>query len=245
MKNAKIKVQNVHKSFDGLKVLQGVNCDFYENEVTVIIGPSGSGKSTLLRCLNALEPIDEGEITLNGTNIYSPAISLQNLRQKIGMVFQSYNLFPHLTVMENLLLAPLKVQKTRKREELKDTALSLLGKVGLEDKADFYPIQLSGGQQQRVAITRSLMMNPEVILFDEVTSALDPEKVKDVLETMKELAKSGMTMVVVTHEMGFAKEVADKVIFMDGGVVIEEGSPEQLFNSCKEKRTQNFLAKVI
>lgn len=245
MKKSKIKIKNVHKSFSNLNVLTGVNCDLLENEVTVIIGPSGSGKSTLLRCLNGLEPIDNGEITLNGINIYDPSISLQNLRQKVGMVFQSYNLFPHLTVMENLLLAPIKVQKSRKKEELTELAHVLLKKVGLEDKVDYYPNQLSGGQQQRVAISRSLMMNPEVILFDEVTSALDPEKVKDVLDTMKELATSGMTMVVVTHEMGFAKEVADKVIFMDGGIVIEEGTPDQIFKSCKEERTKQFLAKVI
>ncbi|MEK3937460.1 amino acid ABC transporter ATP-binding protein [Sporosarcina sp. FSL W7-1349] len=245
MKNTKIRIEGVHKSFGSLNVLTGVSTDLYENDVTVIIGPSGSGKSTLLRCLNGLEAIDQGDIMLNGKNIYDSSITLQKLREKIGMVFQSYNLFPHLTVKENLLLAPLKVQKVKNKTELNERAQALLKKVGLEDKLNYYPNQLSGGQQQRVAISRSLMMNPEVILFDEVTSALDPEKVNDVLETMKELAQSGMTMVVVTHEMGFAKEVADKVIFMDGGVVVEEGAPSQIFGNPKEKRTQKFLEKVL
>ncbi|EKN66438.1 glutamine ABC transporter ATP-binding protein [Neobacillus bataviensis LMG 21833] len=243
MAKPKIRIENVHKSFGELSILRGVTTSICEKEVTVIIGPSGSGKSTLLRCLNRLESINDGDIFLNDQS--HSEISLQHLRQKVGMVFQSFNLFPHLTVMENLLLTPLKVQKTRKKDELIDLAHSLLTKVGMNDKADNYPHQLSGGQQQRVAIARALMMNPDVILFDEVTSALDPERVKDVLDTMKDLAKSGMTMVVVTHEMGFAKEVGDKIIFMDGGVVVEEGTPEEIFDHCKVDRTKRFLQKVL
>ncbi|MFJ5768912.1 amino acid ABC transporter ATP-binding protein [Psychrobacillus sp. NPDC093180] len=243
MVNSKIRIENVHKSYGELSILRGVTTSIFEKEVTVIIGPSGSGKSTLLRCLNRLESIEQGSIFLNDQS--HTDIPLQNLRQRVGMVFQSFNLFPHLTVMENLLLAPLKVQKNRKKDELTDFGLSLLSKVGLSDKAENYPHQLSGGQQQRVAIARALMMEPDVILFDEVTSALDPERVKDVLDTMKDLAKSGMTMVVVTHEMGFAKEVGDKIIFMDEGVIVEEGTPEEVFDQCKSERTKRFLQKAL
>jgi ABC-type polar amino acid transport system ATPase subunit len=243
MTKPKIRIENVHKSFGELSILRGITTSILEKEVTVIIGPSGSGKSTLLRCLNRLESINEGNIYLNDQPHLE--IPLQNLRQRVGMVFQSFNLFPHLTVMKNLLLAPMKVQKNRKKDELIELGYSLLDKVGIRDKADNYPDQLSGGQQQRVAIARALMMEPEVMLFDEVTSALDPERVNDVLETMKHLAKSGMTMVVVTHEMGFAKEVGDKIIFMDEGVIVEEGSPEDVFDHCKVERTKTFLQKVL
>lgn len=243
MAKHKIRMENVHKSFGELSILRGITTSIMEKEVTVIIGPSGSGKSTLLRCLNRLESINEGNIYLDDKAHLD--IPLQKLRQRVGMVFQSFNLFPHLTVMNNLLLAPLKVQKNRKKGELIEQGYSLLSKVGMKDKADSYPWQLSGGQQQRVAIARALMMEPEVMLFDEVTSALDPERVNDVLETMRDLAKSGMTMVVVTHEMGFAKEVGDKIIFMDEGVIVEEGSPSDVFVHSKAERTKAFLQKVL
>jgi ABC-type polar amino acid transport system ATPase subunit len=243
MAQSKIRIENVHKSFGELSILRGITTSILEKEVTVIIGPSGSGKSTLLRCLNRLESINEGHIYLNEQSHLE--IPLQKLRQRVGMVFQSFNLFPHLTVMKNLLLAPMKVQKIKKKDELIELGYSLLDKVGIRDKANSYPDQLSGGQQQRVAIARALMMEPEVMLFDEVTSALDPERVNDVLETMKQLAISGMTMVVVTHEMGFAREVGDKIIFMDEGVIVEEGSPEDVFDHCKVERTKTFLQKVL
>ncbi|WNS78862.1 amino acid ABC transporter ATP-binding protein [Domibacillus sp. DTU_2020_1001157_1_SI_ALB_TIR_016] len=241
----KLSIRNLHKHFGDLSILKGVNFDVFPKEVIVVIGPSGSGKSTLLRCINGLESINEGEVYLDSDQKidYTPA-SLQKVRQKIGMVFQSYNLFPHMTVMENLLLAPMKVQKRSKNEVLPQ-ATALLEQVGMLDKADSYPNQLSGGQQQRIAIARSLVMNPEVILFDEVTSALDPERVRDVLEVMKDLASSGTTMMIVTHEMGFAKEVSDRVIFMDGGVVVEEGPPEELFGNPKEERTKQFLKNAM
>lgn len=241
----KLSIRNLHKHFGDLSILKGVNFDVFPKEVIVIIGPSGSGKSTLLRCINGLENINEGEVYLDSDQKidYTPA-SLQKVRQKIGMVFQSYNLFPHMTVMENLLLAPMKVQK-RSKSEVLPQATALLEQVGMLDKADSYPNQLSGGQQQRIAIARSLVMNPEVILFDEVTSALDPERVRDVLEVMKDLASRGTTMMIVTHEMGFAKEVSDRVVFMDGGVVVEEGSPEELFGNPKEERTKQFLKNAM
>jgi ABC-type polar amino acid transport system ATPase subunit len=241
----KLSIRNLHKHFGDLTVLNGVNIDVFPTEVIVVIGPSGSGKSTLLRCINGLESMNEGEVYLDNTEKieYTPS-ALQKTRQKIGMVFQSYNLFPHMTVMENLLLAPMKVQK-RAKSEIVPQAKALLEQVGMLDKADSYPTQLSGGQQQRVAIARSLVMNPEVLLFDEVTSALDPERVRDVLDVMKDLAKGGTTMMIVTHEMGFAKEVSDRVIFMDQGVVVEQGSPKELFENPKEERTKQFLKNAM
>lgn len=239
----KIKIENVHKSFGESSILRGISTAIVEKEVTVIIGPSGSGKSTLLRCLNRLEPINEGNIYLDEKSFLE--IPVQDLRKRVGMVFQSFNLFPHLTVMKNLILAPMKVQKNRSKSDLIELGYSLLDKVGMKEKADCYPDELSGGQQQRVAIARALMMEPEVMLFDEVTSALDPERVNDVLETMRDLAQSGMTMVVVTHEMGFAREVGDKIIFMDEGVIVEEGTPEEVFDHCKAERTKTFLRKVL
>jgi ABC-type polar amino acid transport system ATPase subunit len=242
MTKPKIRIENVHKSFGELSILRGITTSIFEKEVTVIIGPSGSGKSTLLRCMNRLESINEGNIFLNDQS--HSEIPLQKLRQRVGMVFQSFNLFPHLTVKENLLLAPSKVQK-KSKDVLIELCYSLLDKVGIREKTDNYPHQLSGGQQQRVAIARALMMEPEVMLFDEVTSALDPERVNDVLETMKQLAKSGMTMVVVTHEMKFAKEVGDKIIFMDNGVIVEEGTPEDIFENSKVERTKIFLQKEL
>jgi polar amino acid transport system ATP-binding protein len=245
IKQPKLSIRNLHKSFGNLSILNGVSFDVFPKEVIVVIGPSGSGKSTLLRCINGLESINKGEVYLdNDQKIdYTPS-SLQKIRQKIGMVFQSYNLFPHMTVMDNLLLAPLKVQK-RSKSDVLPHATALLEQVGLQDKADSYPTQLSGGQQQRVAIARSLVMNPEVILFDEVTSALDPERVRDVLDVMKDLATRGTTMMIVTHEMGFAKEVSDRVIFMDQGIVVEQGTPEEIFGNPKEERTVQFLKNAM
>ncbi|KWX69469.1 hypothetical protein AMQ84_31305 [Paenibacillus riograndensis] len=240
----KLTIRNLHKRFGELQILRGVNFEVFSQEVIVIIGPSGSGKSTLLRCINGLEGINDGQIFIDEAVIeYTPA-SLQKVRQRIGMVFQSYNLFPHLTVMENLLLAPLKVQKKTKAEVL-PRAEELLKQVGMSDKADSYPSQLSGGQQQRVAIARSLVMNPEVILFDEVTSALDPERVRDVLDVMKALAHTGTTMIIVTHEMGFGRDVGDRIIFMDQGVIVEQGPPEQIFGNPQEERTRQFLRNVM
>jgi ABC-type polar amino acid transport system ATPase subunit len=243
MTKTKIKIENVHKSFDQSTVLRGITTSILEKEATVIIGPSGSGKSTLLRCLNRLESINDGNIILDDQSFTD--IPIQKLRTRVGMVFQSFNLFPHLSVMKNLLLAPTKLQKSKTKEDMMELGYSLLDKVGMREKADFYPDELSGGQQQRVAIARALMMEPEVMLFDEVTSALDPERVNDVLETMKDLAKSGMTMVIVTHEMGFAREVGDKIIFMDEGVIVEEGTPEEVFGNSKEERTKAFLRNVL
>ncbi|MGY3766198.1 amino acid ABC transporter ATP-binding protein [Vagococcus vulneris] len=239
-----IKIKDLKKSFGDNEVLKGINADVHKNEVVVIIGPSGSGKSTLLRCLNLLEVPTSGQIDFEGTNLLDPKVDINQLREKMGMVFQNFNLFPHKTVLENLTISPIKV-KGESEQIASDTALSLLEKVGLKDKASSYPSQLSGGQQQRVAIARALAMKPDVMLFDEPTSALDPEMVGEVLNVMNALAKEGMTMVVVTHEMGFAKEVADRVIFMADGYIQEEGTPEELFNHPKNIRTQDFLKKVL
>ncbi|MBC2373132.1 amino acid ABC transporter ATP-binding protein [Listeria booriae] len=239
-----IKVNQLQKHFDKLEVLKGIDIEVAQGEVVVVIGPSGSGKSTFLRCLNLLEQPTGGVIEFEGTNLTDKNVNINELRQRMGMVFQSFNLFPHKTVLENLTLAPLKV-KGETAGSAKKHALELLDKVGLADKAGSYPSSLSGGQKQRVAIARALAMNPDVMLFDEPTSALDPEMVGEVLQVMKSLAKEGMTMVVVTHEMGFAKEVADRVIFMDGGYIQEEGTPEQIFTHPQNERTQSFLGKVL
>jgi len=243
-KKPKLSIRNLQKQFGDNHILRGVDIDVHSQEVIVVIGPSGSGKSTLLRCINGLEGINGGEVYIDDQRIeYTPS-ALQQVRQRIGMVFQSYNLFPHLTVMENLLLAPTKVQK-RSKSEVVPQAMALLEQVGLSDKADSYPSQLSGGQQQRVAIARSLVMNPEVLLFDEVTSALDPERVRDVLDVMKDLASRGTTMIIVTHEMGFGREVGDRIIFMDQGVIVEQGPPEKIFGNPQEERTRQFLRNAM
>ncbi|MBW8350680.1 amino acid ABC transporter ATP-binding protein [Bacillus sp. IITD106] len=239
-----ITVKNLHKSFGDLEVLKGINAEVEENEVVCVIGPSGSGKSTFLRCLNLLEDVTSGEIIIDGENLTGENVDINRLRSQVGMVFQHFNLFPHMTVLENITLGPIKV-KGMSAGDAKREALPLLEKVGLADKADDYPLSLSGGQKQRVAIARSLAMNPKVMLFDEPTSALDPELVGDVLQVMKELAGEGMTMVVVTHEMGFAREVGDRVIFMDEGIVMEEGDPEQIFDRPGNPRTQEFLSKIL
>lgn len=239
-----ITVKNLHKSFGDLEVLKGIDASVAEREVVCVIGPSGSGKSTFLRCLNLLEEVTSGEITIDGDNLTDSQIDINSVRSRVGMVFQHFNLFPHMTVLENITLGPVKVKGLSKKEA-KEAALPLLEKVGLSDKANDYPDSLSGGQKQRVAIARSLAMNPKVMLFDEPTSALDPELVGDVLQVMKDLAKEGMTMVVVTHEMGFAREVGDRVIFMDEGIIMEEGHPEQIFESPQNPRTQEFLSKIL
>ncbi|AYF53901.1 peptide ABC transporter ATP-binding protein [Clostridium novyi B str. ATCC 27606] len=239
-----IKVENLYKSFGELEVLKGVNAHIKKGEVVVVIGPSGSGKSTFLRCLNLLEEPTSGDIIFEGKSIISKNNDINIQRQKMGMVFQQFNLFPNLNILDNITLAPVKLNKLSKKDA-KDVALKLLDSVGLKDKAKSYPNQLSGGQKQRIAIARALAMSPDVMLFDEPTSALDPEMVGEVLGVMKKLAKEGMTMVVVTHEMGFAREVADRVIFMDGGVVVEDGSPEEIFTYPKEERTKSFLSKVL
>lgn len=239
-----IKVNNLHKYFGKVEVLKGIDLEISEGEVVAIIGPSGSGKSTVLRCLNLLETPTSGEIIFEGNALTAKGTDINKLRQKMGMVFQSFNLFPHKTAKENLMLAPSLLGKGKK-SELETKALDLLAKVGLSDRADNYPSQLSGGQKQRVAIARALAMDPDVILFDEPTSALDPEVVGDVLAVMKKLAEEGMTMVVVTHEMGFAREVADRVVFMDNGVVQEDAPPEQLFNNPQNERAKAFLSKVL
>ncbi len=239
-----IKVSNLEKNFGNLQVLQGINENIKKGEVVVIIGPSGSGKSTFLRCLNLLEEPTSGEIIFDGVSITDKSNNINKQREKMGMVFQQFNLFPHMTVLENITLAPIKV-KNMEPKEAEKIALNLLKRIGLEDKANAYPNQLSGGQKQRIAIVRALAMSPEVMLFDEPTSALDPEMVGEVLDVMKGLAKDGMTMVVVTHEMGFAKEVGDRVLFMDGGKIVEQGTPEELFNNPKHPRTQDFLKKVL
>ena len=244
MSSTKIHVENLKKSFGQLEVLKDINIDINEGEVVVVIGPSGSGKSTFLRCLNRLEEITAGSVIVNGENISDKKININKARENIGMVFQHFNLFPNMTVLQNIMLAPVELKKMTK-EEARETGLKLLARVGLEEKADTYPQQLSGGQKQRVAIARALAMNPSIMLFDEPTSALDPEMVGEVLAVMQELAKGGMTMVVVTHEMGFAREVADRVIFMDGGYIIEEGSPEEVLKHPKQERTKSFLEKVL
>ncbi|SCM78414.1 amino-acid transporter subunit; ATP-binding component of ABC superfamily [uncultured Sporomusa sp.] len=238
-----ISIKNLHKKFGKLHVLKGVNAHISEQEVVVIIGPSGSGKSTLLRCMNYLEQPTEGEIIVDGIPLTNEA-NINKVREEVGMVFQRFNLFPHMTVLQNIALAPVKVRKLTQPEADK-IARDLLEKVGLADKADSYPDQLSGGQQQRVAIARALAMKPKVMLFDEPTSALDPEMIKEVLDVMKTLANEGMTMVVVTHEMGFAREVGDRVIFMDEGRIVEEGTPDAVFLHAKEERTQAFLSKIL
>ena len=239
-----IDVKNLTKSFGNLEVLKGVSQHISKGERVVLIGPSGSGKSTFLRCLNLLETPTGGEIIFEGQSITDEKCDINKIRQKMGMVFQHFNLFPNMTILKNITLAPVRTG-LMKKEEAEKKARELLKRVGLEDKADSYPAQLSGGQKQRIAIVRALCMQPEVMLFDEPTSALDPEMVGEVLDVMKELAKSGMTMVCVTHEMGFAREVADRVLFMDEGVIVEEGTPEEIFSSPKEKRTQDFLNKVL
>ena len=239
-----IKVKNLHKSFGKINVLEGIDEHISRGEVVVIIGPSGSGKSTFLRCLNLLETPTEGEIYISDELINSPKADVNKIRQKMGMVFQQFNLFPHLTVMENITLAPIKLKKMTKQDAIKKGE-ELLKRVGLLDKANAYPAQLSGGQKQRVAIARALAMQPEIMLFDEPTSALDPEMVGEVLDVMKDLAKSGMTMVVVTHEMGFAREVGTRVLFMDQGIVMEQGNPEDIFLTPQNERTKNFLGKVL
>ncbi len=239
-----IKVVNLNKNFGELHVLKGINEEIDNGEVVVVIGPSGSGKSTFLRCLNLLEEPTSGEIILDGVSITDKANDVNKQREKMGMVFQQFNLFPHLTVMENITIAPIKVKKMPK-DEADKIAMDLLKRIGLEDKADTYPNKLSGGQKQRIAIVRALAMSPEVMLFDEPTSALDPEMVGEVLDVMKTLAKDGMTMVVVTHEMGFAKEVGSRVLFMDEGVIVEQGKPEELFNNPQHPRTQDFLRKIL
>ncbi|ALZ87378.1 amino acid ABC transporter ATP-binding protein [Aerococcus urinaeequi] len=241
---AKVIVNDLKKSFGKNEVLKGIDLTINQGEVVCIIGPSGSGKSTFLRCLNRLEDINGGEVLVDGTNIADKSIDINKARQNIGMVFQHFNLFPHLSVLENITLAPTELGKTQK-DASKEQALSLLEQVGLADKAEAFPNSLSGGQKQRVAIARALAMNPDIMLFDEPTSALDPEMVGDVLNVMKDLAKEGMTMVVVTHEMGFAREVADRVIFMDGGYVVEEGKPEDIFSNPQHNRTKEFLDKVL
>lgn len=239
-----IKVSNLHKKFGKLDVLKGINTYIEKREIVVIIGPSGSGKSTFLRCLNMLEEPDHGEVIFEGIKINDKKCNIDKQRQKMGMVFQQFNLFPHMTILENIILAPTKLKKESK-EEAKKKAVELLSRVGLEDKAYSYPNQLSGGQKQRIAIVRALAMSPDVMLFDEPTSALDPEMVGEVLEVMKGLAKDGMTMVVVTHEMGFAKEVATRVMFMDDGIIVEEGTPQEIFDNPQNARTKEFLSKVL
>lgn len=239
-----IEVKNLHKSFGKLEVLKGITETINEKEVVCVIGPSGSGKSTFLRCLNLLEEPTSGEVFLDGEKINDPDVDIDKIRERLGMVFQSFNLFPHKTVMQNITLAPIKV-KGQSEEEANAKAMDLLNLVGLADKADAYPDSLSGGQKQRVAIARALAMDPEVMLFDEPTSALDPEMVGEVLTVMKDLAENGMTMVIVTHEMGFAREVADRVFFIDQGIIMEQGSPEQIFENPQNERTQSFLSKVL
>ncbi len=240
----KIHVTNLKKNFGGLEVLKDISLDVTEGEVVVLLGPSGSGKSTLLRCLKQLETATSGRIIIDGHDVTDRHTDINKVRENIGMVFQHFNLFNHLTVMENMTLAPVHL-KVASKEQARQTAVQLLQRVGLEDKSEAYPSQLSGGQKQRVAIARALAMKPDIMLFDEPTSALDPEMVGEVLAVMKELARDGMTMVVVTHEIGFAREVADRVIFMEGGYIVEEGSPEELILHPREPRTIDFLSKVL
>jgi len=239
-----INVKNLQKNFDGVEVLKGINTEIDKGDVICVIGPSGSGKSTFLRCLNMLEKPSGGQIIFEGDDLTDKKIDLDLHRQKMGMVFQQFNLFPHMTVMKNLTVAPMMLKKVPEADA-KAKALELLGKVGLADRADAYPNQLSGGQKQRVAIVRALCMEPDVMLFDEPTSALDPEMVGEVLDVMKKLAAAGMTMVVVTHEMGFAREVSNRVLFLEDGVILEEGTPDEIFNHPQNERLQSFLAKVL
>ncbi|MCH5263028.1 MAG: amino acid ABC transporter ATP-binding protein [Lachnospiraceae bacterium] len=244
MADSKISVRNLKKNFGSLEVLRDISLEVTEGEVVVLIGPSGSGKSTLLRCLNQLETVTSGQIFIDGHDVTDKHTDINKVRENIGMVFQHFNLFNHLTVLKNMTLAPVHL-KTLSKEEAKNKAMGLLNRVGLADKADAYPSQLSGGQKQRVAIARALEMNPDIMLFDEPTSALDPEMVGEVLAVMKELAREGMTMVVVTHEIGFAREVASRVIFMEGGYIVEDGTPDEVINHPKEARTADFLSKVL
>lgn len=239
-----IKVKNLHKHFGKLEVLRGIDEHIEQGEVVVVIGPSGSGKSTFLRCLNLLEIPTEGEIYIDDELINAPKVNVNRIRQKMGMVFQQFNLFPHLTIMNNITLAPMQIKKMSKQDAVA-LGTKLLDRVGLLEKADAYPAQLSGGQKQRVAIARALAMEPEIMLFDEPTSALDPEMVGEVLDVMKDLAKDGMTMVVVTHEMGFAREVGSRVLFMDEGVILEQNTPTELFGNPQHERTKSFLSKVL
>ena len=239
-----IKVENLEKSFGKIEVLKGINTEIKKGEVVVIIGPSGSGKSTFLRCLNLLEEPTGGHIYFENTDITDPKVNINTHRQKMGMVFQQFNLFPHMTVLKNMTISPIKVLSLSK-QEAEERAMKLLERVGLADRANAYPAQLSGGQKQRVAIVRALCMQPDVMLFDEPTSALDPEMVGEVLEVMKSLANEGMTMAVVTHEMGFAREVADRVMFIDEGIIMEEGTPQEIFSNPKSPRLKDFLSKVI
>lgn len=239
-----IQVENLYKKFGDLEVLKGINCHIQPQEVVCVIGASGSGKSTFLRCLNMLEKMTSGDVIVDGDHLNDPKTDINLIRTEVGMVFQQFNLFPHKSVVENVMLAPKLVRKIS-REDARKRAIALLEKVGIAEKADSYPEQLSGGQQQRVAIARSLAMEPKIMLFDEPTSALDPELVGEVLGVMKQLAHEGMTMVVVTHEMGFAREVGDRVLFMDQGVIEEEGDPEQIFTEPKSERTRAFLNKIL
>lgn len=239
-----IKIEKLFKSYEDLNVLKGIDAEVKKGDIIAIIGPSGSGKSTFLRCINKLEEPTSGHIYIDNEDIMSDNTDINKIRQKVGMVFQHFNLFPHKTVMENLTLAPMKL-KNKSQEEAEKKAFSLLEKVGLKDKANVYPNQLSGGQKQRIAIARALAMEPDVMLFDEPTSALDPEMIKEVLDVMRDLAKEGMTMLIVTHEMGFAKNVANRVFFMDRGIILEDTTPDELFTNPKHERTQEFLNKVL
>ena len=242
--NKKVVVTNLHKYFDQNEVLVGIDATIYEGEVVCVIGPSGSGKSTFLRCLNQLEEVTSGSIVIDGYEITDKKVNINKVRENIGMVFQQFNLFQNMTVIKNIMMAPVSLKKMTK-DEARAKAIELLTRVGLADKADSYPGELSGGQQQRVAIARALAMNPDIMLFDEPTSALDPEMVGEVLDVMKELAAEGMTMIVVTHEMGFAREVSDRVLFMADGVICEEGTPQEVFDNPQNERTQDFLRKVL
>ncbi len=239
-----ISVNDLHKSFNGTPVLKGISTQIHRGDVVCIIGPSGSGKSTFLRCLNLLERPDSGSVNLDGTDLMDKKTNINAQRMKMGMVFQQFNLFNHMTVLENMTVAPVMLKKMDK-EQAKKKAMALLERIGLADRADSYPAQLSGGQKQRIAIVRALCMEPEVMLFDEPTSALDPEMVGEVLDVMKSLAREGMTMIVVTHEMGFAREVSNRVMFMDEGIIMEENSPEELFSAPRSERLKSFLSKVL
>lgn len=243
-KDVLIKVDNLHKNFEKVDVLKGISTEIYKGDVVVVIGPSGSGKSTFLRTLNLLEEPTDGTICFEGVDITDKKVDINVHRQKMGMVFQHFNLFPHMTILKNMTIAPMKLLK-KSKEEAEEKAMKLLKRVGLDDRANAYPSQLSGGQKQRIAIVRALCMEPDVMLFDEPTSALDPEMVGEVLQVMKNLAEEGMTMVIVTHEMGFAKEVANRVMFIDEGVIMEEASPEEFFTNPKSERLKDFLSKVL